>query len=475
MRKILLKLLLAGVVLSFTLPAAADEEVTIGKLVFRVGTNWNGAKFARVTGFVPGITEAVIPSSVRVKTSTDDRAYDYAVTSVGGFKDCTTLTSFQWLDLEQWVIDGGYGCVLSFGCFEGCTNLTEVRISGQIRVNGSNAFKNCTSLKNITIPVLDGTSHTFENCSNLEEVTVLQEYNSGTDPSRISEYAFAGCTKLKRVNFPPSTVVGVIEKYAFDGCESFEEIQLLNKVSYIGNSAFQNCKSLKEVDLTWIISLGYEGDVFPGCTNLETVNIGSEATYVFPQSFGDCPNLKAINVAEGNSTYCSVNGSLYSKDLRYCYLALPRDMKKFIIPEGVARAEYCFRECNNLEFISFPKTFDVLNSTPPDKVKTIICKGWWYTGSHLFKSTTREEGTVYVYAPNLSAYRENVNWRDFKNILPLRDGNRDGVVDVVDLNIALNLVLQSTSKEDYPGMLTDSDEKVDIELINEVINQLLTM
>ena len=50
-----------------------------------------------------------------------------------------------------------------------------------------------------------------------------------------------------------------------------------------------------------------------------------------------------------------------------------------------------------------------------------------------------------------------------------------GVVDVVDLNIALNLVLQSTSKEDYPGMLTDSDEKVDIELINEVINQLLTM
>lgn len=50
-----------------------------------------------------------------------------------------------------------------------------------------------------------------------------------------------------------------------------------------------------------------------------------------------------------------------------------------------------------------------------------------------------------------------------------------GVVDVVDLNIALNLVLQSTSKEDYPGMLTDLDEKVDIELINEVINQLLTM
>ena len=54
------------------------------------------------------------------------------------------------------------------------------------------------------------------------------------------------------------------------------------------------------------------------------------------------------------------------------------------------------------------------------------------------------------------------------------DGN--GIIDVEDVNAAINLILKMNQVTDYPGSADlNEDGKVDVEDVNEVINIILTV
>ena len=61
----------------------------------------------------------------------------------------------------------------------------------------------------------------------------------------IFDYAFAGCTKLKSIEFPSTTIS--IGEEAFYGCSSLSSIVLPENYYGIADNAFVGCKNLRSV------------------------------------------------------------------------------------------------------------------------------------------------------------------------------------------------------------------------------------
>ncbi len=132
--------------------------------------------------------------------------------------------------------------VLGFSCFEGCTRLSEVSggTAPNVKIEQS-AFKNCTSLTNISFPHTDeiGTG-AFENCG-ITSVTV-----PGT-VSHLTEGLFKNCASLQTVNI--NTTAGYIPADAFKGCANLSSLRLPDGLSEIQDGAFDGCVSLGRVSV----------------------------------------------------------------------------------------------------------------------------------------------------------------------------------------------------------------------------------
>ena len=106
----------------------------------------------------------------------------------------------------------------------------------------------------------------------------------------ICDKAFAECSDLKEINIPTS--VTCIGDSTFSGCYNLNEINIPTSVTCIGNKAFGFCSSLKEI------------------------NIPTSVTCIGDSTFFGCSNLNEIKVSESNKTYRSIDGVLYTKDLK---------------------------------------------------------------------------------------------------------------------------------------------------------------
>ena len=95
-----------------------------------------------------------------------------------------------------------------------------------------------TDLEKIVIPerikgsfVTEIESEAFEDCTSLKNVTILDSV------TEIAYGAFDGCTSLKNVTIPDS--VKEIDDYVFEGCTSLENVTIPESVTEIGTSAFE--------------------------------------------------------------------------------------------------------------------------------------------------------------------------------------------------------------------------------------------
>ena len=85
--------------------------------------------------------------------------------------------------------------------------------------------------------------------------------------------------------------------YKFYGCRSLKEINIPNKVTSIGESAFKDCEALEKIDLSQCDKLKkIEKDTFWACDALKEVKLPDSITVIEDNAFYDCDSLKEINI-----------------------------------------------------------------------------------------------------------------------------------------------------------------------------------
>ena len=197
--------------------------------------------------------------------------------------------------------------------FEGCTNLKTVTTNGKLDTT-----------------ILVGMQYMFSGCTSLTSIDDISSWTSADGLNMIA--AFQYCSSLKTLDL--SGFAGKKVKYitsAFDGCTSLESIKGIEDLDVSGcvnfNSLFNNCKSLKSLDLSdWSTSnITSVSSMFAGCSSLTSLDLSKWDTRNFTNLaslFAGCTSLTSLNVSTWDvskvttATYVFVNcTSLESLDL----------------------------------------------------------------------------------------------------------------------------------------------------------------
>ena len=237
--------------------------------------------------------------------------FQYSVLDDGTVEITKYIGSAEKVDIPK-TIDGKSVMSIGDGAFKDCTSLVNITIPDSVTWIGFSAFYGCTSLTNITMPnsVTSIGDSAFYDCASLTSITIP---NSLTN---ISMSTFSGCTSLTNITIPDS--IASIGEYAFYGCISLTSITIPNSVTEIGICAFSGCTS-----------------------------------------------LVAINVATGNKNYVSVNGVLYNKDKTtiICYPAGKKDKNYKILNSVMSISGGAFYSCISLKSITIPNSVTEIGSS----------------------------------------------------------------------------------------------------------------
>ena len=359
--------------------------------------------------------------------------------------------------------------------FKDCANLEEVELSlPELKYIYPNAFRNCTSLKKMHVSGYSGNTITipssvkkvfgdaFKGCTSIEKVKTQAsgtEFGKGVfedctglksfdNAGAISSRMFCNCTSLKNINFSGTS----IGSKAFSGCTMLEEIDL-SSVTSIGVMAFNGCSDLKKVAMPWgFYSYGcdvenfenFSGNVFSGCS-ISSLSITPSTDDVnnngvsFLNNGSAFKGLSVLNIANGVPAigHLEANPAIIN-----CYAGTPPKC------DGISYSSY-YPE----EYLNFGVTFS----------------GY--------------DGVLHVPQGSLQLYKKAECWKNFYRIiddLPPAGGapdvngdlNGDGIVDVDDLNLIINIMLEKNG-DDADKADLNGDGVVDVDDLNLIINIML--
>lgn len=137
-----------------------------------------------------------------------------------------------------------------------------------------------------------------------------------------------------------------IGEYGFEGCSNIESVTISNGVKKIRNEAFLDCDTLKSVSVPVSV-------------------ISFDIEYNFTYVFRGCTSLEEILVDDKNTKFCSVGGTLFTKD-KTVLLKYPsgRINENYIVPNTVKTiGGAAFNECNNLKTVTMGNNVNTISNS----------------------------------------------------------------------------------------------------------------
>ncbi len=244
-----------------------------------------------------------------------------------GAMDWFSSGSVPWYSQRQSivsvVIESGVSTIGN-SAFINCTNLTSVTIPNSVTNIEDQAFYNCDGLTSITIPgsVTSIGWGAFYECESLSNITIPASVTS------IGEQAFSYCSGLTEIQVATGNpaycaVDGVLFNKAKTALIYFPEgigavsYAIPDSVTDIANFAFWNCSSLASITIPdGVLSIGESA--FEQCRRLTSETLPASVTSIGECAFGYCSKLTEILVANGNVSFCSINGVLFDYKKRRC-------------------------------------------------------------------------------------------------------------------------------------------------------------
>ncbi len=285
------------------------------------------------------------------------------------FRNCVSLKSFDFAQLTGLTKFGGIDVFRGSGLqsvnlknntaltsitqknvFSDCPNLTEIVLPDAMNYIGTYTFQNCTALKKVDLSNLttlkylgtsatagstSGSAYQFSGCTNLTSVILPAscQYLSG--------YVFQNCSSLKDIDLSNIVQIG---NNCFENT-AITSVRLLKKISY-GSCVYQNCQKLTSIEFEDGFT-GITSTMFKGCTALESVDLSHVgATTLASNMFENCTSLHTVNLDNDKFT------SLGSNAFKGC-----ANLKNVTLPETVTHAgQSTFMNCTSLTTIDFSKT-----------------------------------------------------------------------------------------------------------------------
>lgn len=183
------------------------------------------------------------------------------------FLNCKSLEHIDLCDCEKLK-------KIEASAFENCTNVKDVNLSAckELSALGEYAFRSCKNLKEVDLNNCERLNDIgvacFELCENLgvvkidalKELEVIGAYSFGhtglkefVAPSSkeleltFGEFVFAGCDKLKRVNFENCNV-STLGWGLFSNCNSLKDVSFNGGKVRIVRNIFRECNNIENVD-----------------------------------------------------------------------------------------------------------------------------------------------------------------------------------------------------------------------------------
>ncbi len=335
------------------------------------------------TAIIKGNLETIGKEAFSNSTELTSITLPNTVTSIGiaAFSDCSNLTTINIPDSLT---------VIPNLVFQNCTSLTHYTCTknSKLKEIGSDAFDNCTSLKQAFIPakletIALGASAAFNNCTALENIIVDETNTTFTTKvngqecdalirksdnalifgasnsvihegiTSIGENAFYGMS-IKEVTIP-STVTN-IHATAFDACSDIKSIivnennltykskdstgQECNCIIVGGNTVFKGCyETIPSEDFT---NIAYHA--FYRNDRLESITIPASVININTEAFARCSNLKQVTFAPNSKLE-----SLGQDAFQGCgieSITIPKSLKT--LSDG-----YAFNQCIKLSTVIF--------------------------------------------------------------------------------------------------------------------------
>jgi len=186
------------------------------------------------------------------------------------------------------VMVDGVDCVVTAignSAFKNCKSLKSVTLPETIKRIGKYAFKGCIALTSMTLPnkLEDIGFAAFQDC------VAIQSFKFGTGLRHISTYAFYNCTGLEQVNLPHT--VQSIEPHGFLLCPKLKALTI--DMECVPDEAFYYCRVLKTVTLGNHVKTIGQG-AFLDCWSITDVAMGANVDSIAPHAFTGCTALTSI-------------------------------------------------------------------------------------------------------------------------------------------------------------------------------------
>ena len=251
--------------------------------------------------------------------------------------------------LENVIIEEGVEKI-GIQAFAQCTALQSIKIADSVSSIGKQCFNMCEKLVEINFPksLKEISNEMLANCYSLKEVIIPEGIES------ISPSAFIYDKNLQRVSIPAT--VRNIGVQAFTGTIKLTNLEISenNKTYSFANSSLMSkdgktlyfiLANVKEVNIPQTVETIQSGS-FESFTQKLTVNI-PESVKVINSKFSG--NVTRINVDENNLNFTSVDGNLYTKNMKEI-IRYTQNQQSFTMPNEVVNIrECCFNGSSNLE------------------------------------------------------------------------------------------------------------------------------